>query len=72
MLETMRKQLKIPVERFFIHLADCGNTVSATIPIALSAASQQGVLKPGQLVLLAGFGVGYSWAATLIRWRGGN
>lgn len=68
MLETMRKQLKIAPERFYIHLEDCGNTVSATIPIALKAAEVEGVLKPGALVLLAGFGVGYSWAGTLVRW----
>ena len=68
MLEAMRKQIKIPPEKFFIHLENCGNTVSATIPIALRAAQDQGVLKPGALVLLAGFGVGYSWAANLVRW----
>lgn len=68
MLETLRKQMKIPPERFCIYLKNCGNTVSATIPIALKAAQEEGVLKPGMLVLLAGFGVGYSWAATLVRW----
>ncbi|HWB95744.1 MAG TPA: ketoacyl-ACP synthase III [Bryobacteraceae bacterium] len=70
MLETMRKQLKIPGERFYIYLEDCGNTVSATIPIALKAAQTDGTLKPGMLVMLVGFGVGYSWAATLVRWQG--
>jgi 3-oxoacyl-[acyl-carrier-protein] synthase-3 len=68
MLETLRKQSRIPPERFYIYLRDCGNTVSATIPIALKNAQLEGVLKPGALVLLAGFGVGYSWAATLLRW----
>jgi 3-oxoacyl-[acyl-carrier-protein] synthase-3 len=68
MLETLRKQARIPSERFYIYLRDCGNTVSATIPIALKAAQLDGTLKPGALVLLAGFGVGYSWAATLLRW----
>jgi 3-oxoacyl-[acyl-carrier-protein] synthase-3 len=68
MLETMRKLLKIPAEKFFIYLEDCGNTVSATIPIALKAAADQGVLKQDSLVLLAGFGGGYSWGATLVRW----
>jgi 3-oxoacyl-[acyl-carrier-protein] synthase-3 len=68
MLETLRKQARIPSERFYIYLRDCGNTVSATIPIALKAAQLDGTLKPGALVLLAGFGVGYSWGATLLRW----
>ena len=69
MLETLRKQARIPLERFYIYLRDCGNTVSATIPIALKAAQLDGTLKSGALVLLAGFGVGYSWAATLLRWH---
>lgn len=69
MLETLRKQLQIAPERFYIYLKNCGNTVSATIPIALKASQEEGILKPGALVLLAGFGVGYSWAATLVRWQ---
>jgi len=68
MLESIRKQLRVPPERFYIYLADCGNTVSATIPIALKAAQQDGTLQSGHLVMLVGFGVGYSWAATLVRW----
>lgn len=70
MLETLRAQANIPPEKFYVYLRDCGNTVSATIPIALRAAQQDGTLKPGARVLLAGFGVGYSWAATLVRWNG--
>jgi 3-oxoacyl-[acyl-carrier-protein] synthase-3 len=68
MLESIRKQLKIDPERFAIYLEDCGNTVSATIPIALKRAQEEQRLKPGTLVLLAGFGVGYSWAGTLVEW----
>lgn len=68
MLETIGRRMKIRPEQLYIHLEECGNTVSASIPIALKAAEIEGVLKPGALVLLAGFGVGYSWAATLVRW----
>jgi 3-oxoacyl-[acyl-carrier-protein] synthase-3 len=68
MLEALRKNLKLPPERFFMHLKDCGNTVSATIPIALKAAQAEGKLQDGDLVMVVGFGVGYSWAAALIRW----
>ncbi len=38
-----------------------GNTVSATIPIALKNMIDKGMLKGGEKVLMAGFGVGYSW-----------
>src|ERR1017187_3783897 len=70
MLERLRERMNIPRERFFIAMAHCGNTVSSTVPIALKEAESQGRLKPGTRVLLAGFGVGYSWAATLLRWTG--
>lgn len=69
MLEHLRKRMKIPAERFVVNMAHCGNTVSSTIPIALNMAEAEGQLKPGMTVLLAGFGVGYSWGATLVRWR---
>jgi 3-oxoacyl-[acyl-carrier-protein] synthase-3 len=67
MLEALRRKLEIPVERFWVDL-EGGNTVSSTIPIALHRAAAAGVLRPGMLVLLLGFGVGYSWAGTLLRW----
>ena len=68
LLDHLRRKLHIPPERFCIALEDCGNTVSSTIPIALHRAFATGLLRPGNSVLLAGFGVGYSWAGTIIRW----
>lgn len=65
MLEHLRKKLKIEEEKFFNNLAFVGNTVSSTIPIALCDAREQGKLKG--IVLLAGFGVGLSWGATVIK-----
>jgi 3-oxoacyl-[acyl-carrier-protein] synthase-3 len=68
MLDHLRKKLKIPQERFYIAMRHCGNTVSCTIPIALKHAWEAGKIQPGHLIMLVGFGVGYSWGATLIRW----
>jgi 3-oxoacyl-[acyl-carrier-protein] synthase-3 len=68
MLEHLRKKLRIPKSKFFLHLSDCGNTVSSTIPIALKSALDEGVLRSGQRVMVVGFGVGYSWAAALLSW----
>jgi 3-oxoacyl-[acyl-carrier-protein] synthase III len=68
MLEHLRKRIDIPEEKFFVKMSHCGNTVSSTIPIALKHASCEGRLKPGSIVMLVGFGVGYSWGATLLRW----
>jgi 3-oxoacyl-[acyl-carrier-protein] synthase-3 len=67
MLEALRRKLDIPGDRFYVNL-DGGNTVSSTIPIALRRAADEGALLPGMKVLLLGFGVGYSWAGTLLRW----
>jgi 3-oxoacyl-[acyl-carrier-protein] synthase III len=68
MLEHLRKKLKIAPEKFLVHLRECGNTVSSTIPIALREAIDRGRLQPGQTVMLVGFGVGYSWSAAVFEW----
>ena len=65
-LERLRAKLKFPAEKFWIDMEDSGNTVSSTIPIALEKALQQQRVKPGDRVALVGFGVGYSWGATMI------
>jgi len=67
MIEYLRKKIKIPQEKFFQNMLHTGNTVSATIPIALKETLDQGVVKKGDKVLLCGFGVGYSWGATIIK-----
>ncbi len=68
MLEHLCKKLNIPEEKFYMSFKNYGNTVSATIPIALKDAQSEGKLKTGDLVMLVGFGVGYSWGATLLQW----
>lgn len=68
MLEHLRKKLGVPAERFFVSLAESGNTVSSTIPIALADAERSGVLKPGMRVMLLGFGVGLSWGGLVAQW----
>ena len=66
MLKYLRKTIKIPVDKFYIGMSETGNTVSATIPIALKDALDQHLIKEGDKVLIAGFGVGYSMASTII------
>ena len=70
MLDHLRKKLKVPEDRFWVAMSDVGNTVSCTIPIALKRALDAGKVKPGMRLMLVGFGVGYSWGATLVHWRG--
>jgi 3-oxoacyl-[acyl-carrier-protein] synthase-3 len=69
MLDHLRKKIGIPEERFFVGMQDCGNTVSASIPLALKQMLDMGRLKKGDLVALVGFGVGLSWGAVLVRWQ---
>ena len=68
MLDFLRKKIKIPEDKFYVNMRDIGNTVSATIPIALRRAEEEGRLKRGYKVLLIGFGVGLSWGSTIIEW----
>jgi 3-oxoacyl-[acyl-carrier-protein] synthase-3 len=67
MLDHLRQKLQIPVERFCINMDGYGNTVSSTIPMALELAMRRSEIRAGDLVMLVGFGVGYSWAGTLVR-----
>lgn len=65
MLNFLRKKMKIAEEVFYYNMSDVGNTVSSTIPIALAEAQRDGILHGN--VLIAGFGVGYSWGGTILR-----
>lgn len=68
MLDSLRKKLKIPQEKFVLAYEKFGNTVSSTIPISLHEAQKKGQLREGMRVMLVGFGVGYSWGATIVEW----
>jgi 3-oxoacyl-[acyl-carrier-protein] synthase-3 len=63
MLNYLKNLCNIPDEKFFMEMKDIGNTVSASIPIALKLASDKGKIKKGNKVMVVGFGVGYSWGA---------
>jgi 3-oxoacyl-[acyl-carrier-protein] synthase-3 len=67
-LDYVERWLSLPPEKTFRNIATVGNTVSASIPLALREAELAGRLVGGMRVLLAGFGVGLSWAACLVDW----
>lgn len=67
MLNTLRKLCSIEKDAFYVDLEDVGNTVSSTIPIALSRVMKLGILKIKSNVLIAGFGVGYSWGGCVLK-----
>lgn len=66
MLDFLQTSMDIPKEKFYINMQDIGNTVSASIPIALKRAQEDGTLEGKHNVLLCGFGVGLSWGTTII------
>jgi len=66
MIDYLRKKIKIPQEKFYANMLYTGNTVSSTIPLAIEDALCNGQIKKGDKVLLCGFGVGYSWGATIV------
>jgi 3-oxoacyl-[acyl-carrier-protein] synthase-3 len=65
-LEKLRRKMKIQEEKFFIDIQKKGNTVSATIPLGIYDAMQEGKIKKGDRILIAGFGIGLTWGATVI------
>lgn len=62
-------RLGIPADRVFNNLDRYGNTSAASIPLALAEARDQGRLRPGDMLLLAGFGGGLTWASTVCRYE---
>ncbi|MBS7842108.1 ketoacyl-ACP synthase III [Pseudomonas fluorescens] len=68
MLDSLRRRIKLPEEKFISEFEHCGNTVSSSIPIALKVSMEKGILTAGKTVVGIGFGVGYSWAGCVIKW----
>ncbi|MDX2250177.1 MAG: beta-ketoacyl-ACP synthase III [Bacteroidia bacterium] len=66
--EVVRRTLGLPEEKVHNNIQKYGNTTAASIPIALNEAWELGKIKEGDLVCLAAFGSGFTWASALIRW----
>ena len=68
MLSYLGLKIGIPEDKFHIDMEDTGNTVSASIPILLEKLQSREILHPGDRLLLAGFGVGYSFGGAVVTW----
>lgn len=66
--EAVRQTMGWPAEKVHNNIMKYGNTTAASIPIALTEAWELGKFKEGDLVCLAAFGSGFTWASALIRW----
>jgi 3-oxoacyl-[acyl-carrier-protein] synthase-3 len=67
-LEAGARFARMPMDKVFVNIHKYGNTSSASVPIALHEALQEGKIKPGDKVLLISFGAGATWGATLVEW----
>jgi len=67
-IKSAARRLGIPLERFFMNLAEYGNTSAASIPLALDEAVRTGALHTGMRVVLAGFGGGLTSGAVYLEW----
>lgn len=67
-VDAVSRRLKVDIEKFPMNLQEYGNTSSASIPILLDELNQKGVLLKGQKLVLAGFGAGLSWGASILEW----
>lgn len=67
-VEAIAKRLGEPIEKFPMNLEEYGNTSSASIPILLDELNRAGKLNRGQKIILAGFGAGLTWGASILEW----
>ena len=67
-IQSALQALKIPPDRVFNNLARYGNTSSASVPMALAEAIDEGRVRKGDLIVCVAFGAGLTWAATAIEW----
>jgi len=66
--QFVQKKMGLSEDQVFNNIQKYGNTTAASIPIALAEAKQAGKVKEGDLICLAAFGSGFTWASALIRW----
>lgn len=66
--QKLAEIMTIPEEKIFSNIHKYGNTTAGSIPIALSEAVLEGRVKTGNLILLTGFGAGFTWGSSLMRW----
>jgi 3-oxoacyl-[acyl-carrier-protein] synthase-3 len=67
-IEATARYANVPMEKVYVNVDRYGNMSSATIPVALDEAVEEGRLKAGDNVLMVAFGAGFTWASGVVRW----
>jgi 3-oxoacyl-[acyl-carrier-protein] synthase-3 len=66
--QYVQHKMNLRDDQVYNNIQKFGNTTAASVPIALCEAWEQGKIKDGDLVCLAAFGSGFTWASALLRW----
>jgi 3-oxoacyl-[acyl-carrier-protein] synthase-3 len=66
--QFVQRKLKLRDDQVYNNIQKYGNTTAASIPIALCEAWEEGKIKKGDLICLAAFGSGFTWASALLKW----
>lgn len=67
-IHSAAKRLAMPLEKVIINIEKYGNVSAASIPMALAEAAGEGRFRKGDIVALAGFGAGLTWASCIMKW----
>ena len=67
-IKSAAKRLHLPMDKVFVNIDKYANTSGASIPIAMDEANREGRMKRGDIVVLAGFGAGLTWAGLVMKW----
>ena len=67
-IEATAKHAGLPMSKVMVNVDRYGNTSSASIPLALAQAVEEGRIRPGSLLLLVTFGAGFTWGSVVMRW----
>jgi 3-oxoacyl-[acyl-carrier-protein] synthase-3 len=67
-IDATARRLRMDPKKVYVNIDKYGNTSAATIPMALTEALAEGMIKPGDAVVFAAFGAGLTWAAATVRW----
>ena len=67
-IEATARYASVPMEKVFVNVDRYGNMSSATLPVALDEAAEQGRISAGDLVMMVAFGAGFTWGSMVVRW----
>ncbi|HUG37330.1 MAG TPA: 3-oxoacyl-[acyl-carrier-protein] synthase III C-terminal domain-containing protein, partial [Candidatus Limnocylindrales bacterium] len=67
-IEATAKYAGLPMDKVFVNVDRYGNMSSASIPVGLDEAQEQGLIGPGSKILTVAFGAGLTWGAMVLRW----